>query len=96
MLGRPSGLMIQSRFVFYFAAGCLLFSRCYMLDEISLLAEGEHIALRNIHQDKHYSPQQLRHRYDHCTAINQALIKYMKTTRKCIDSHDVVCEMSQF
>ncbi len=36
--------MIQSRFVFYFAAGCLLFSHCYMLDEISLLAEGEHIS----------------------------------------------------
>lgn len=35
--------MIQSRFVFYFARGCLLFSHCYMQDEISLLAEREHV-----------------------------------------------------
>lgn len=52
VLGRPSGLMIQSRFVFYFAAGCVLFARCYMLHEISLLAEREreraHHSIRNI------------------------------------------------
>lgn len=69
MLNRPSGLMIQSRFVFYFAGGCLLFSHCYMQNKISLLTEGEHVSLSQkprlflragFKQDKHIT---LHHGY---------------------------------
>lgn len=73
MLARPGGPMIQSRFVFYLATGCLLFSHCYTLHEISLLAEGEHIIARR--QEHRISAAQGR---NYLTVNKQPLIKSIR------------------